>query len=156
MTTGEQYVQQHAEGVHVRRRRYWFAANLFGARIQRSQQVITAGGPALHRRIIAVLKLGDAEIQQGNTALGRHENVRRLEVAVNDEMAVGVLHGSTDTTEEIQPLIDRKLALGTVAIDRDAVDVLHGEPRQTIGRRAAIEQLRDAWMIERRENLPFV
>ena len=58
-------------------------------------------------RLESVELLGDPEVEQLHDAVGRHENVRRLEIAVNDEMAVRMLHRLADIAKETQrPTID--------------------------------------------------
>ena len=53
--------------------------------------------------------LCDAEVEQLHRAIIGDEDVRRLEVAVNDGVAVGMLDRLADTAEEAQPLGDRQL-----------------------------------------------
>ena len=58
---------------------------------------------------IALDGLGHAEINHlGHrlAVLQRHQDVRRLEVAVDDSLLVGVLNGLADLNEEGQPLLD--------------------------------------------------
>ena len=48
--------------------------------------------------------LGDAEVEQLHRPVGRHQDVRRLEIAVDDAVAVRVLHRLAHRAEQPQPL----------------------------------------------------
>ena len=48
----------------------------------------------------------------GVVAVQRDEDVRRLEVAVDDPLLVGVLHRVADADEELEPLVGRELRPG--------------------------------------------
>ena len=74
-------------------------------------------------------QLRDAEVEQLRAAVGRHEDVRRLEIAVDDEVLVGVAHRVADLRHELEPAGDRELVLVAVAGERHALDQLHGEVR---------------------------
>ena len=51
---------------------------------------------------LRVEHLGDAEVEQLDVALGRDEHVARLEVAMHDQVLVGVLHGVADLECELE------------------------------------------------------
>ena len=89
-------------------------------------------------------------------AVGRHEDVRRLEVAVDDQVLVRVAHRlarrrakSRSRSSTLEPT--RVAVLG----DRLALDVLHGEPRPPVVRDAAVEQPGDVRMVQPGEDLPL-
>ncbi len=67
------------------------AADLLGRRVRGRHQP-EAGARAVLPRFEAVELLGDAEVEQLHDAVVADENVRRLEVAVNDQVPVRVLH----------------------------------------------------------------
>ena len=46
----------------------------------------------------------------------------------------------------------RELVLVAVAVDRHALHLLHGEVRHAVGRDAALDEPRDPWMLEQRED----
>ena len=55
--------------------------------------------------------LGDAEVDHLGHRLAvvqRDQDVRRLEVAVDDAFLMGVLHGLADVGEQLQPLARRR------------------------------------------------
>ena len=87
------------------------------------------------------------------TAGSRHEDVRGLEVAVNDEGAMRVLDGVTHHAKQAQPRLERKTLSGAPFVDRNAVDQLHDQIRRPVGREAAVEQTGDVGMGQLCEHL---
>ena len=86
---GQQFVQHHAERVHVGHGRDRFAADLLRRGVVQREGA-HAGARVLDHRLLAVEQLGDAEIEQAHFAGGRHQDVGRLEVAVHDQVGVRV------------------------------------------------------------------
>ena len=58
---------------------------------------------------LGIEELGDAEVEQLDGAVACHQDVRRLEVAVHDQVAMGVLHGVAELQEQLEPRLDRQL-----------------------------------------------
>jgi hypothetical protein len=71
---------------------------------------------------------------------------------MHDELAMGVLDRFAHPKEEIEPIVDCVPPVVTVAIDRESLDELHDEERTAILRLTSVQQPRDAWMRQRREN----
>lgn len=155
-TARQQLEQQDAQRVDVRRRRHGLARVLLRRRVLRREDAQL--GPGLRRAVgrRGVQQLGDPEIQQLHRAIGLHQDVRRLDVAVDDQVLVGELDRAADVGEEPQPRVDRQPGLVTVARDRHALDVLHDEVRPTVRRGAAIVEPCDVRVLERGEDLPLV
>ena len=86
-------------------------------------------------------------------AVGRHEDVGRLDVPVHHQVLVGVLHGPADVEEEAQALPDAEAFLGAQYRERPALDVLHDEVRAAVRRGAAVEKAGDVGMLQVREDL---
>ncbi len=86
-------------------------------------------------------------------AVGSDQNVRRFDVAMDDELPVSELHRCADIAEQRDAFFDAQLALRGVAQQRFAVDIFHREIRTSIVGDAAVEQARDVRMFETRENL---
>ena len=86
---------------------------------------------------------------------GGDEDVLRLDVAVDDEVAMRVRDAGADLLEERNAFAHREPAVGAVPIDGHAVHVLHHEVEQVVGGRARIQQSRDVGMLEPREQLPL-
>src|SRR5688572_4685337 len=108
------------------------------------------------RRLTLVEQLGDAEVEKLWHLVSGDENVRWLQVAVDDKMLVRIGDGCADLSEQSQALVERQLTSAAVLIDRFAVDMLHHEIREAVAGGAAIEKPCDVWMVEPGENLPFM
>ena len=57
----------------------------------------------------------------------RHQDVGGLQVAVDDPLLVGVLHGAADEHEQLQPFPDREPLPVAILGDGQAADQLHDE-----------------------------
>ena len=155
--TGEQFVEQHAERVDIGGRGHRVAANLLGTGVFRRHQLQSGrGGRERLARELGIEQLGDPEVQQLGRALGDHEHVGRLDVAVDDQVLVRVLHGGADVTKELQARGGVEPVRVAVVDDRLPFDVLHGEVRPAVRRAATVEKTRDERMLEAGENLPLV
>ena len=71
-------------------------------------------------------------------------------------MMVGVAHRVADLVHELQPGLDRELVLLAVAIEVHALDQLHGEVGPPARCQAALDQPRDAGMLQLGENAPLL
>src|SRR3970282_1264848 len=98
-------------------------------------------------------ELGNAKVEQLGLALGRDQDVARLEVAVYHLVPVRVLYRGTDIEEEAQPRIDRQALLIAIPIDRRAFDVLHHEIQTAVRRDAAVDQRGNVRMLEAGQGL---
>src|SRR5438105_15836245 len=90
--SGEQLEQDHAKGIEVRVEADAVAANLLGSRIGGSHQSQPGHG-LVDGSVEAFELFGDSEVEQADAAILFDENVRRLEVAVDDGLAMRVLDG---------------------------------------------------------------
>jgi len=84
--------------------------------------------------------LGDAEIDDlgdRQAVVDGHQDVGRLEVAVDDALLMRVLDGLADFDEEVEPFASGKFFLVAVIGDFDAAHQFHDEVRATIGERSA-------------------
>ena len=153
----EQLVERHAEGVDVRRRRDGVAADLLGRGVLRRHHL--QPGLRLDERVLGVRlveELRDAEVEQLGHAVGRDEDVRRLDVAVDDEVAVGVGDGLGDGAKQPQPLAEAEAALVAILRDGLAVDELHREVGLAFGRDATVEESGDVRVLEAGEDLALL
>ena len=145
----EQFVQQDSERIDVARRRDDLAAHLLRARVSRSHDA-KAGGCRIGgvARSIGMQNLRDAEVEQFRRTIGRNQNIARLDVAMDHELAVRVLHRSAHETEQLQALGRGKLACIAIIVDGlSAFDQLHHEVGQPVFGRAAVEQPSDVRMV---------
>ena len=103
-------------------------------------------------------RLGHAEVDHlGNrlAVVERDHDVGRLDVAVDDALLVGVLDRLADRHEQFQPLARRQVVVVAVFGDRHAVDQLHDEVRQAVGRGPGVEHAGDVDMVHHRQGLPL-
>ena len=77
--------------------------------------------------VFAAVDLGEAEVGDLGLAVERQEDVRRLEVAVDDPVIVGDAHGPGEGLDELRGLADRERAAAQLPLEAAAVDVLHDE-----------------------------
>jgi hypothetical protein len=128
----KQLVQQHPQRVDVGPRVDVEAADLGLVRahvLRRPDEVSELGEQGLLGQPVARC-LGDAEVDHlghGLRIVQRHEHVRRLEIAVDDALLVGVLDRTAHVEKEVQTLACRELAPVGVLDDGDALDQLHHE-----------------------------
>jgi hypothetical protein len=103
-----------------------------------------------------VHQLGDAEVEQARLAVVAHQHVAGLEVAMDDEALVGVLHRCGNAVEKREPRAQREPVARDVLEQRHAVDVLHHDVRLAVVGLAAVEQMRDVGMVELRQDLALL
>ena len=153
---GEQLVEEDAERVHVGCGRDRLSAHLLRARILRCHGAMKGSGE--QRRLAQQLgleELGDAEIEELRGAVGRHQDIRGLEVPVHDEVLVGVLDGTAYGAEDLQALRNRQLLRVAIAVDRLTLDVFEDEVGHALLGRPAVEQPRHVGMVEGGQDLPL-
>jgi hypothetical protein len=97
----------------------------------------------------------DAEIEQLHLALLGHEDVRRLEIAMDDEIAVSVRNGREHVEEQTDALLDAETALVAILIDAFAAHVFQNEVRLATGFDTGIQQTGDVRMLQAGEHSPF-
>ena len=147
---GQQLEEQQAEGVDVGRGGDRLAGELLGAGVlgrreaQRRARLPSPVGAGRFR----VEELGDAEVEEPHLAALGQQDVGRLEIAMDDEVNMGVVHRLADLLEQDQPLVEAESPLVGGDGERPAVDVLEGEVGDAGVVDAAVEELRDAAMRE--------
>ncbi len=95
----EQLVQHHPERVHVGALVHRLAARLLGRHERRR-------APAA--RGVAAEEVGQAEVEDLHAPVLAQEGVRRLEVAVEDAVRVGVGEAAGDVLGHAEPLVERQ------------------------------------------------
>ncbi len=145
----EELVEHDAEGVDVRGRRDRAAGELLGRRVR--------GGEVECVRRLAVSggleDLRDAEVEELHAPVAGDEDVRGLQVAVDDEVRVRERDRVADLAEQLEPPLERRLVRITERAHVLALDVLHRHVRPAVGRDAAVGEPRDAGMLEARKDL---
>ena len=100
-------------------------------------------------------QLGDAEVEQLDLAVVGHEHVRRLQVAVDDQVGVGVRDGRLHVQEQADALLDAEALVVAEAIDVLAVDVLEHQVRLTGARHPGVDQPGDVRVRQPGEDRPL-
>ena len=83
----------------------------------------------------------------------RHENIRWLEVTVDDQRAVRVLHRVAHDAKQPEPRLERQTLRRAPFGDRNTVNQLHHEIGCAIGCEPAVEERRDVGMDQAGEHL---
>ena len=156
---GEQAVEQHAQRVDIAGRGDLLAMQLLRAGILRRHRLHGGEG---RRGVgdgglqgVGVEQFGDAEIQQLDGAFLGHQDVLRLEVAMDHQVLMRVVDGGADGEEEIQPFADGEPVGIAVLIDRGSGDEVHHEIGPPVRGGAAIQEFGDIGVIEVRQDLAF-
>ena len=156
MAAAEQDVEQHAERVDVGRGGDLAARELLGGRVLRRERRAAvarerARFPAARPPWrIALDQLGDAEVEELDAPLLADEDVRRLDVAMDDQTGVGVGDGIEHVEEQAQPPLDGDRGALAVPIDRLPVDVLEHEVGLAGLRDAGVDEMGDVRMAKPR------
>ncbi len=131
---------------------YRLAGELLGCGVAPGQH--PRAGP---RRIVVVAaeELGNPEIEELRLPGRGDEDVRRLEVAMDHQIAVGEIDRRDDLEHQSQAILEREAALGAPFGDGLAEDELEGEVGASVRRQTTIDQLRDAGVIEARQDPPL-
>ena len=157
---GEQFVEEDAERVDIGTRIHIDGAQLglFRADVGRGPDELSDGREGRLRGEVALGRLGDAEVDHlghGDIVVQGDENVRGLDVAVDDALEVRVLDRMADLDEKAQALVGRQIVRVAKGRDRLPADQFHDEIRPTGVGGAGVEHLRDIRMIHHRQELPF-
>jgi hypothetical protein len=78
-------------------------------------------------RLVVRKQLCHSEIEQLDLAVVGDHDVGRLEVAVHDEVPMGMMHGPADFDEPLEPLFHAELVRRAVRSNGGALDVFHHE-----------------------------
>ncbi len=98
-------------------------------------------------------ELGDAEVEQLGGAIRGDQKIRRLEIAVHDQVAVGILDRRADVQHQPQTLSHRETVPVAILVDREAFHVLQHQIRKPLVRRASVVEPGDVRVLQTGENL---
>ncbi len=159
--TRDQFVEERTQLEDVARRGDLASVELFGAGVGRCEETLSQGRVNSGQpQLVRAEHFGDAEIEQFDEGLPigtlRDENVRGFQVAVDDQVLVGVLHRVADVLEQAEAFFDGEAFCVAECVDRLAVDVFHHEKRQAVRRDAAVEEAGDVGMVECGEQAAFL
>ena len=145
------------------------AADLLRRRVGRGEYADARPGdgeasPVTAGLVGGVKQFGDPEVEElrarpAGLVLG-HEDVRRLEVAVDDEAPVCGAHSRADLGEEAEPVLNGEPPPVAVGRDGLALDELHREVRPPVEAPAlgdaAVEEAGDVGVVEAGEDLALL
>ncbi len=86
-----------------------------------------AGAVAVKPSSFRAQEPGDAEVEQLRLSFRRHENVGRLEVAMDDQILVRVGDRGADFAEQLQPFVHRERMRRAVVQEWPPLHILHDE-----------------------------
>ena len=145
-TPGDHLVHHDAERVEVAARVGLGALGLLRREVRRrAHHRAGLGEVRLGRRVEGP---GDAEVGDLHRAVRADEDVRRLDVAVDEPGGVGEAEGGGDLAGDLGRLLRREVAVGAQDVgERAPVDVLHGDE---VGRGvlAPVEHVDDVRVVE--------
>ena len=147
----QQFVQQHAQRIHVRRGGHRAAVALLGRGVARGEQAETAGAVVE----LVLQQLGDAEVQQLERAVGGDQQVGRLDVAMHDQHPMRRIDRLGRGQQQAQARRQVEPPGAGVGGDRRTVDVFHRQVRNPRGGHPAVDQAGDVRMLQARQHPPF-
>ena len=132
---------------------------LLGAHVLGCAEQLAVHGEGDARCVVVGERLRDAEVDHlhlwRTVGGGADEDLRRLQVAVDDRLGLRMLDGVGGIGEQRHALADRRRARGAPLGDRRAVDELHDKAGAPARREPAVEHARDARVLHPRERLPL-
>ncbi len=146
-SSAEQGAAEGPQAKHVGCRGHRVAAQLLGSRVLRREN------PGLRAFSGVLGQLADAEIDQFYLAVMRDHDVRRLDVAMQDQVAVRVADRRANLQQQAHDLARSQRVLLAVRTNVTAFDQLGDQIRRAIPGNAAIEQHRDVGMVHASEQL---
>src|SRR6201999_1651757 len=102
-----------------------------------------------------VQKLRDAEVQELHRAVRRDQDIRRLQVAVNDQVAVCIGNRVAHLEKQSEALLESGIDESAVVGDGASFDELHRHVGTPVIGYAAVVQPRNAGVLQPRQNLAF-
>ena len=154
MLSHQQLVEQDAEGVDVGGGGDDGAAQLLRSGIVRRQRPLPLGGDGGALGLV-LEQLGDPEVEQLDHAVGADQDVARLDVAVHDQVAVGMRHRGQDVVEQREAPFDVEAALVAVAGDGLPGDEVEHQVRLPGRRHAGVDEARDVRVRQSRQDGAF-
>ncbi len=151
--TAEQLVQHDAERVDVGRGGDPLAGELLGRGVVGGERCPGRFGRAFGAAgRFRVQELRDAEVEELHPAVGVDQDVARLEIAMDHEVAMGVAHRVADLAEQLQPFVEVAAARAAVLGERQPFDELEDGVGAPVGGDAAVEQPGDPRVLQSRQD----
>ena len=154
----QQLVEQHPQAVDVTARINIQPAHLrlLRAHVSRGpDELLELGVNGLPRQLL-LRCLGNTEVNDlryRQPIMKRRQDVRGLDVPVDNPLLMRVLNRVTDLDEQIQPLAGGQVLLVAIPGDRNPFDQLHHEVRPPALGSPPIQHLSDVGMVHQRQRL---
>ena len=146
--SGEQRTQDGAQSENIVRRRGYGAGFALRTGI--------AWGPRIEAGVVGFAKqTRDAKIHNLGIACLGYEDVGRLEIGVDDEILMGMLHSLADRDHHLHDLARRQIAYVDVVVDGDAAHQFHDQVGRTALVDASIVELCNVAVAERCKRAAF-
>ena len=130
---------------------------MFGTHVSwRADELLKGGEDGFVGELLSASRLHDAEVNDfghRHAVVDSHEDVRRLDVAVDDAFLMRVLNGVANLHEQIEPRADGKPGFITVIRDFHSAHQFHDEVRPSGFRRPGVKHLRNVGMVHHRQRL---
>ncbi len=153
----DQFKQHDTQRIHIRGSSDRKAFDHFGTGVLRGHRSRPSprDGDIVAPGFLAQ-EFGDPEVEQFHGAVGGHENVAGFEIAVDHEVAVGVLDRAAHLSKQREPRGQAESVFIAVAGDGCAVDVLQHEIGPAIIHHAPVEQSGDVAVVQPGQDLALV
>jgi hypothetical protein len=157
MAPGEQHEEEHSQRINVRGGCDCLSVQLFRRGIVgRERLSIFECELRSHIDVPFVLQqLGDPEIEQLDLAIGSHQHVGRLEVAVHNKVCVGFGDGLQHIQEFADAARNIEIVFIAVTVDVDAIDMFEHEVWLPTRQHSSIDQFSDVGMKQESEDSAF-
>src|SRR5215469_10759068 len=145
MLSSQKHIEEHAESVDIRcgggrAACYLLGCGIFGCEC-RSPFPREQGRRSFLS--FTLQQLGNAKIQKLHMAVFVDQHIRRLDVAMHDEVRVRVRHRGQHIKEEMNPGSKVELSFVTVVVDRLAFHIFEDKVRLSSSRYTCVQQFRD-------------
>ncbi len=134
MGAGQHLIEKHAGAVDVGAQIERNAAHLLGTHIARCAEDLAAPG-AVDR----VDMLGDAEIEDGQAAIGAEHEVLRLQIAMQHALLVDVAEREHQLAEDLQRLVGLDRLVAEPLVQVAAIEEFHDQVRMLAGDAVAVD-----------------
>src|SRR5262249_22560082 len=147
--------EDHAQAVNVRRGSDRKTHRLLGRHVEERAEELAGRGQGLPH---AVQELRNAKVEHLDPRMvlveAMEEQVRGLEIAMNDSLLVRLREDLTNLPEEIDRVLGRSKLAGAPQLGKGgAMKPLHGNVAHAGGRLSELEYLDRPWIVEREGGL---
>ncbi|MFZ0800618.1 MAG: hypothetical protein WAN70_00500 [Terriglobales bacterium] len=153
---GQQLVKQDSERIDIRALGDRCSAQLFGARVFGRHWTPIGSGSRRVWGPSRVEHFGNAKIQEPDHALLGNQNIAGLQITMDDEVLMGILHCQADCTEQLQAFGHRQSASIAKFVDANALDVLHDQIGQAFFSAPTVKESHDAGVVQSCQSLSLV